>query len=60
MKPVWQWRNWCTGHARLCEEKNGGLREWWRLEVGGVKTQREKADLPVFVWAKVSDKHTVE
>lgn len=35
-KPVWQVGNWCTGHARLCEEKNKGLREWWRLEVGGV------------------------
>lgn len=35
-KPVLQVENWCTGCACFCEEKNKGLREWWRLEVGGV------------------------
>lgn len=59
-KPVRQVGNWCTGHARLCEEKNEGLREWWRLKVGGVRQGRGKADLPVAVWMKVSDKHTAE
>lgn len=36
-KPVWQVGNWYTGHTRLCEQRNERLREWWMLEVGGVR-----------------------